>query len=41
MNFPNRLYDPADEGRVPFAEAGIMTPGEQPFSYDAVRALYP
>jgi dTDP-4-dehydrorhamnose 3,5-epimerase len=41
MNFPNRLYDPADEGRVPFAEAGIMMPGEQPFSYDAVRALYP
>ncbi|MDQ3411372.1 MAG: dTDP-4-dehydrorhamnose 3,5-epimerase family protein [Chloroflexota bacterium] len=40
MNFPTRLYDPADEGRVPFADAGILTPGGRPFSYDAVRALY-
>lgn len=41
MNFPNRLYDPTDEGRVPFTEAGIVTPGGQLFSYDAARALYP
>ena len=40
MNFPNRLYDPTDEGRIPFPEAGIMAPGGQLFSYDAVRALY-
>lgn len=40
MNFPTRLYDPADEGRVAFADAGIMTPGGHPFSYDAVRGLY-
>lgn len=40
MNFPNRLHDASDEGRVPFAEAEILTPGGQLFSYDAVRALY-
>lgn len=40
MNFPNRLYDASDEGRLPFAEAGIVVPGGLPFSYDVVRALY-
>jgi dTDP-4-dehydrorhamnose 3,5-epimerase len=40
MNFPTRLYDPEDEGRLPFSEAGLLSPGGQPFSYDAVRALY-
>lgn len=40
MNFPNRLYDASDEGRVPIAGSGINLPGGAPFSYDAVRALY-
>lgn len=40
LNFPNRLYDPEDEGRVPFAEAAVVLPDGTPFSYDAVRALY-
>ena len=40
LSFPNRLYDPADEGRVPFAEAGISFPDGAPFSYGAVRRLY-
>jgi dTDP-4-dehydrorhamnose 3,5-epimerase-like enzyme len=40
LNFPNRLYDPSDEGRLPFAEAGMCLPDGRPFSYDAVRALY-
>ena len=39
MNFPNRLYDPSDEGRLPFAEAGITFPDGTPFSYEAVRAI--
>ena len=39
LNFPNRLYDPADEGRVPFAEAAVTDPSGQPFSWDAVRSL--
>jgi dTDP-4-dehydrorhamnose 3,5-epimerase len=40
LNFPNRLYDPSDEGRRPFAEAGVTLPDGTPFSYDLVRALY-
>jgi dTDP-4-dehydrorhamnose 3,5-epimerase len=40
LNFPNRLYDPTDEGRRPFTEAGVTFPDGTPFSYDAVRALY-
>lgn len=40
LNFPNRLYDPTDEGRLPFTEAGVAFPDGTPFSYDAVRALY-
>jgi dTDP-4-dehydrorhamnose 3,5-epimerase len=39
LNFPNRLYDPSDEGRLPFAEAGVLLPDGSPFSYDAVRRL--
>lgn len=40
MNFPNRLYDPSDEGRLPFADAGITFPDGTPFTYDAVRAIF-
>jgi len=40
LNFPTRLYDPADEGRLPFPDAGITLPNGAPFSYDAVRRLY-
>jgi dTDP-4-dehydrorhamnose 3,5-epimerase len=40
LNVPNRLYDPSDEGRVPFEDAGVRLPDGTPFSYDAVRALY-
>ena len=41
LNFPNRLYDASDEGRIPFAVAGIALPDGTPFSYDLVRTLYP
>jgi dTDP-4-dehydrorhamnose 3,5-epimerase-like enzyme len=40
INVPNRLYDPADEGRLPFGEANVALPDGTPFTYDAVRALY-
>jgi dTDP-4-dehydrorhamnose 3,5-epimerase len=40
LNFPNRLYDASDEGRVSFSEASVTLPGGAPFSYDRVRALY-
>ena len=40
LNFPNRLYDPTDEGRLPFADAGVTLPDGTPFRYAAVRAMY-
>jgi dTDP-4-dehydrorhamnose 3,5-epimerase-like enzyme len=40
LNFPTRLYDPADEGRVPFHDAAVCFRDGAPFSFEAVRALY-
>jgi dTDP-4-dehydrorhamnose 3,5-epimerase-like enzyme len=39
MNFPNRLYDASDEGRVPFEEAAVLMPDGRPFSYEVVRSM--
>lgn len=38
LNYPTRLYDPADEGRVPFADVGVSLPDGRTFSWDVVRA---
>ena len=35
QNFPTELYDPGDEGRVPFTEAAGLT-GGVPFAWDRV-----
>jgi dTDP-4-dehydrorhamnose 3,5-epimerase len=40
LNFPNRLYDPADEGRTPFDAAKVTLPDGTLFSYELVRAWY-
>jgi dTDP-4-dehydrorhamnose 3,5-epimerase len=40
LNFPNRLYDPEDEGRLPFVEAGVTLPDGTPFDYELVRRWY-
>ena len=40
LNFPNRIYDPADEGRVPFDKAGIMFPDGTAFEYDLIHRWY-
>jgi dTDP-4-dehydrorhamnose 3,5-epimerase len=40
LNFPNRIYDPDDEGRLPFTEAGVTFPDGTPFDYGVVQALY-
>ena len=40
LNFPNRLYDASDEGRVLFEDADVTLPDGTPFSYDVVRDLY-
>ncbi len=40
LNFPNRIYDPEDEGRLPFTEAGVTFPDSTAFDYAIVQALY-
>jgi dTDP-4-dehydrorhamnose 3,5-epimerase len=40
LNFPNRIYDPSDEGRMPFEEAGIALPDGTAFDYELVRRWY-
>jgi dTDP-4-dehydrorhamnose 3,5-epimerase-like enzyme len=40
LNFPNRLYDPSDEGRLSFTEAGMTFADGTPFDYGAVAAWY-
>lgn len=40
LNFPNRIYDPSDEGRAPFEEAKVTFPDGTAFDYDAVRRWY-
>jgi dTDP-4-dehydrorhamnose 3,5-epimerase len=38
INFPNRLYDPQEEQRIPFVD--ILLPDKQPFSWDKVKQSY-
>jgi len=40
LNFPNRIYDASDEGRMPFAEANVTFQDGTAFDYDAVRRWY-
>ncbi|MFN8522538.1 MAG: dTDP-4-dehydrorhamnose 3,5-epimerase family protein [Chloroflexota bacterium] len=37
MNYPTRLWDPADEGRVAFSEAGARLASGETFSWDLIR----
>ena len=39
QNFPTRLYDAKDEGRVPFSEVPIPSDGGRPFSWDRVEVV--
>ena len=39
LNYPTRLYDPADEGRVLFGEVGARLPDGRLFSWDLVREV--
>ncbi len=41
QNYPTRLYDPADEGRVPFAELPIPAAGGLPFGWERVEVVRP
>lgn len=37
VNFPTRLYNPRDEGRIPFLDAGVRLASGENFSWDLVR----
>ncbi len=39
QNFPTQLYDPTDEGRVPFASAPIASLQGRGFSWDVVEVV--
>lgn len=41
QNYPTRLYDAADEGRVPFVDAPIPSLGGRPFSWELVEVRRP
>ena len=36
-NFPSKLYDPKDEGRIPFDDVRARLSDGRPFSWDAIR----
>ncbi|MGI9252688.1 MAG: dTDP-4-dehydrorhamnose 3,5-epimerase family protein [Thermomicrobiales bacterium] len=40
QNFPTRLWDASDEGRVAFDEAGVTLRDGTPFSWDLLRAAF-
>lgn len=41
LNFPTGLYDPNEEGRIPYEEVEIKTSDGQVFSWDLVRKEFP
>ena len=41
QNYPTQLYDPQDEGRVPFIEVPIGDLGNRPFSWECVEVIRP
>jgi dTDP-4-dehydrorhamnose 3,5-epimerase-like enzyme len=41
QNYPTRLYDPSDEGRIPFSECPIPSLGGRPFDWALVEVERP
>ena len=41
LNYPTGLYNPEEEGRVPYSEANVKTSDGQLFSWDLVREKFP
>ncbi len=37
LNFPTRLYNPEEEGRIPYSEAQVKLENGVPFAWDKVR----
>lgn len=40
LNFPTGLYNPKEEGRVPYNEAKVKLPSEKDFKWDIVREYF-
>ncbi|MCL5411586.1 MAG: dTDP-4-dehydrorhamnose 3,5-epimerase family protein [Patescibacteria group bacterium] len=40
LNYPSKLYDSTEEGRMPFAESGAFFSDGTPFSWDVVRQVF-
>lgn len=41
INFPTGLYNPEEEGRIPYEQAKVLTFDGTPFSWDLVRKEFP
>lgn len=41
INFPTGLYNPTEEGRIPYSEANVKLKDGTPFSWDLVRKEFP
>ena len=37
LNYPTRIYDPDDEGRIPFTDVGAVLPDGTPFTWQLAR----
>ena len=40
LGFPTLVYNPQEEGRVPFSQAGVAFPGGTPFSWTSIREAF-
>lgn len=41
LNYPTKLYNPAEEGRMPFKDAKIAFPDGEMFTWEKVRLEFP
>lgn len=41
LNYPTRLYNPAEEGRIPFKDARVIFPNKETFTWEKVRQEFP
>ena len=40
ISFPDKIYDPSEEGRIPFSEAGVCFPDGTSFSWNVIREQF-
>jgi dTDP-4-dehydrorhamnose 3,5-epimerase len=40
INFPTGLYNPAEEGRIPYSQVNVKTEDGEVFSWDIVRKQF-